>query len=116
MHVDTTLRRLLTWPRSLVAAPREPESASLARDELRQRCLTRLLHQGMPLWSDEPEHCDGCGRELLLGERAQLVYRGDELLLACPLCVGRLREEGYLAVSANAAMQTAEGETFSLAS
>jgi len=82
---------------------------------MRQRCLTRLASQGMPLWSEEPEHCDGCGRELLLGERARLVCRDDELLLACPLCADHLLREGYSALNSNADVGATEGVGLSLA-
>jgi hypothetical protein len=62
----------------------------------------------MPLRSQEPEHCDACGRELLLGERALLLWRDDELLLAGPLCAGGLRDQGYLDVTSNAETEAAD--------
>lgn len=40
----------------------------------------------MPTWREESLACDACGRQLLLGERAHVLRRGDELLLSCPLC------------------------------
>lgn len=117
MHVSRTWRRLIA-PRLRPAAaePDARDSESPSTRELRQRCLTRLLRRGMPLWSQEPEHCDGCGRALLLGERALLLCRNDELLLACPLCAGGLRDQGYLAVTANAETEAADEGGLSLAS
>ena len=64
-------------------------------DDRRQRCLERLAAKGLPLWSEEPEHCDRCHRELLLGEHAVLMSSGEGLRLACPLCAPLLLEEGY---------------------
>ncbi len=103
-----TWRKLITWRQPPALTERDTgESASLA---MRERCMTRLASRGMPLWSEEPERCDGCGRELLLGERARLMCRGDELILACPLCADRLLREGYLALNPDAgAGATADG-------
>lgn len=108
MQVSRNWRRLIAPQRRAAAAePDERQSESLSTHELRQRCLRRLLERGLPLWSQEPEHCDGCGRELFLGERALLLWRDDELLLACPLCAGGLRDQGYLAVTWNAETEAA---------
>jgi hypothetical protein len=99
MDVKGTWRGLTarsSWPAATVA--KEAESGSLSQHELRQRHLRRLLTRGIPRWSEEPEHCDDCGRELLPGEPALLLRRGDALLLACPLCRERLFEEGCLRV------------------
>ncbi len=62
--------------------------------ELRQRRLARLRERGIPAWSEQPEHCDACGRELLTGERLVLVQRDDALAVACRLCAERVLEEG----------------------
>ena len=114
MQVGRTWRRLITVRRRSDAAERD-EGESPATHELRQRCLRRLLERGMPLWSQEPEHCDDCGRELLLGERALVLVRDDELLLACPLCTEALRDQGYVAVTANAETESACEPDLSLA-
>lgn len=114
MQVSHTLRGLFTWSLRPAAPEAERhESESPSDSQLRQRCLMRLRSQGMPLWREEPESCDGCGRELLLGEQALILCRGDELLLACPLCAERLRGEGYLAVTADADRDAAEGRSLS---
>ncbi len=76
------------------AAGDQPESA--ADPEARQRHLQRLRLVGLPRWSEDLETCDGCGRELLPGEAAQLLQCGDELLLACPLCAEQLLGQGCL--------------------
>ena len=107
MDAMRTWGKLFTWRQSsALTAPDTRESASLA---MRERCLTRLASRGMPLWSEEPERCDGCGRELLLGERARLMCRGDELILACSLCADRLFREGYLALNSEAGVGVNEG-------
>lgn len=103
MDVVARWRRIVAHapsPGALSADRREVSEASPSAPELRERCLRQLLVRGMPLWTDKPEHCDACGRELLLGERARLMYREEELLLACPLCAERLLREGCVAVGA----------------
>ena len=103
MDTNRSWRKLFAWrPGPAATEGKVRDRESLSTYELREHCLRRLLSQGMPIWSEEPEHCDGCGRELLLGERARLMCRDDELLLACPLCAQRLLGKGYLAVSADA--------------
>lgn len=104
-----TWRDLFAWSRRRAATePARRESDSPPKHELRQRRLRRLLTRGTPHWSEEPEHCDGCGRELLLGETALLMHRGDELLLSCPLCKERLLSEGYLRVPPDAEKDAAD--------
>ena len=112
MDASKIWRRLFArrqWPAAAEPCKRERESLSM-----REHCLRRLLSQGMPLWSEEPEHCDGCGRELLLGERARLLCRGDALL-ACPLCAERLLAEDYLAITSDVETDAVEDRGFSLA-
>jgi hypothetical protein len=100
----------VTWKRLMARRPwhaaaepeRDGEGAVPSLADQRQRHLARLRTHGIPLWSEEPEHCDACGRALLAGEQPLLLRRGDALLLACPLCAERLYEEGCLRVSAEA--------------
>jgi hypothetical protein len=79
----------------------EPLEAS-RRGEQRRHCLERMAAQGLPLWSNAPEHCDRCDRELLVGEQAVIMSSGEALLLACPLCAPVLRDEGYRVVAPDA--------------
>jgi len=109
-------RRFTRWPWSKAADSDERHGAPSSTDELRQRCLQRLVSQDRPLWSDEPDRCDGCGRELSVDERALLMCRGEELLLACPRCAERLLGKGYLAVTADAGTEAPGEQGFSLAS
>lgn len=100
MDVKGTWRGLtdrLSW--QAATAPEEAEDESLSAREVRQRHLNRLRTHGIPVWSEQSEHCDECGRELLVGEKALLMRRADALLLACPLCSERLFEEGCLRVT-----------------
>jgi hypothetical protein len=93
MDNEDIWRRLPVWrPWAHAGAPGKAASGS---DEQRQRLLERMAAQGLPLWSEEPEHCDRCGRELLLGERAELMFSDEDLVLACPLCAPALWDEGY---------------------
>ena len=93
-------RQLFTWrPQSVAAESGREEGTAPPQGELRQRHLRRLREHGIPAWSEEAEHCDGCGRVLLAGEKPVLVRRGDGLSLACPLCAERLYDEGCLRVS-----------------
>ncbi len=83
------------WPsRRPTAVPAATETP--ADPEARQHHLQRLLRVGLPRWSEDPETCDGCGRELLPGEAAQFLQHDDELLLACPLCSEQLLGQGCL--------------------
>ncbi len=100
MDVVERWRRIVARASRSAVQGADRRAASLSAPELREQCLRQLLVRGMPLWSEQPEHCDACGRELLLGERARLVYRGEELLLACPLCAERLLREGCVAIDA----------------
>lgn len=95
MGYGETWRRLLAWQPWVGADVRRQVAEAPERDELRRRCLERMATRGMPLWREEPEHCDRCHRELLLGERAVLLSRDEDLLLACPLCAPLLEHEGY---------------------
>ena len=105
MDMKGTLSGLLAWPPQLMASDSgRHENVLHLRHELRQRHLMRLRTNGIPLWSEQPEHCDGCARALLAGEQPVLVRRGDELLLACALCAERLYDEGCVRVNVNAAM------------
>ena len=54
----------------------------------------------VPAWREETLYCEGCGRALLVGERPLIVSRGEELLLACPLCQDRLLADGYTRMAA----------------
>ena len=81
----------------------------------RQDCLRLLAKRGLPLWSEQPEHCDGCGREILAGERARLVYRKDELLLACTLCLRHLVHEGYLPIAGHTGVEEGRPQHLPLA-
>lgn len=100
MRGNGALRAFTGWrPWTVRQEPAQPddlEAASLSRRESRQRRLNVLLRRGVPLWNEEPECCDGCGRELLPGERALLLRRSDELLLACPLCAEHMLDQGCL--------------------
>ena len=97
MSAGETLRGLAAWGRRLGLQQLEEASRPvLSSRELRQRHLQRVRLRGMPKWSENPERCDGCGRELLIGERGLLLQRGDELAIACPLCADRLEADGYL--------------------
>jgi hypothetical protein len=92
-----TFRGLAAWWRRL--GGRQPEQGrgpALSSRELRQRHLQRVRLRGVPRWSEDPERCDGCGRELLIGESGLLLQRGDELAMACPLCTDRLEADGCL--------------------
>jgi len=100
MDGSGTWRERFTWRRWRAAPePEQQETESLAQGEPRQPHLKRLLSHGIPQWTEEPEHCDGCGRELLPGEPALLLQRSDELAIACPLCAERLLDQGYLRVT-----------------
>ena len=111
MDGNATWRKLFAWwPWRAPAPPAQQESDALSKRELRQRRLKRLLSRGIPHWTEEPEDCDGCGRELLPGEQALLMRRGDELLLACPLCAERLLGEGCLRIASDAERGAAEEE------
>ena len=112
MDADRTWRKLFARRQRPATEPEKREDEPLS---MREHCLRRLLSQGMPLWSEEPEHCDGCGRELLLGERARLLCRGDQLLLACPLCAERLLAQDYVAVTSHVETDTVEDRGLSLA-
>jgi hypothetical protein len=117
MGMKGTLSGLLAWPPQLVASdPSQHENVVHLRHELRQRHLMRLRTNGIPLWSEQPEHCDACDRALLAGEQPVLVRRGDELLLACALCAERLYDEGYLRVDVEIAKDTVEETGLPIAS
>lgn len=106
MDHEGILRRLLTWqPWARTKTQPQTGRAAPKYDELRQRYLQRMVTRGMPLWREEPEHCDRCHRELLLGERAVLMSQDDDLLLACPLCAPFLEHEGYRSLTHAAAVQ-----------
>ena len=107
MDVLGTWRRLSSWRPQSAAAGTESEPGAPSPLELRQRHLARLRSHGIPHWSEVPERCDACGRELLPGEQPLLLRRSDALLLACPLCAERLYAEGCLRVSV-AALTDAE--------
>ncbi len=98
MDVVERWRRIVTRASASAVHAAGGRAAPPSASEARERCLEQLRVRGLPLWTDKPEHCDVCGRELLLGERARLVYRAQELLLACPLCAERLLREGCVAV------------------
>lgn len=100
MDVVERWRRIVARASDSAALLAGGRTAPPSTSEARERCLEQLRVRGLPLWTDQPEHCDVCGRELLLGERARLVYREEELLLACPLCAERLLREGCVAVGA----------------
>jgi hypothetical protein len=93
-------RQLAAWRPPSAGAESEPEEGMTpSPGELRQRHLMRLRAHGIPVWSEEAEHHDGCGRALLAGEKPVLVRGEGGLLLACPLCAERLYDEGCLRVS-----------------
>ena len=109
-------KSLVTWW-SWPAAPEceQQESATLPERELHQRRLNRVLTWGVPIWSEQPLSCDHCGRRLLIGERALILRRGDELLLSCPLCEERLLAEGCFHVTPGSAEGAPEDGGHSLA-
>jgi hypothetical protein len=89
------LRNLVSlWPWLALRARAQAESQALSEHEVHQRHLKHLLSRRVPTWSEEQLSCEECGRQLLAGERALIVRRGDELLLSCPLCEERLLGEG----------------------
>ena len=111
-HGMVTWKRLVArrpWRSTVEPEPSEAGAAPSAAD-LRQRHLLRLRTHGIPLWSEEPEHCDACGRALLAGEQPLLLRRDDALLLACPLCAERLCDEGCLRVGVGAFMDAGEDQ------
>jgi hypothetical protein len=102
MSAGETFRGLAAWGRRLgLQQLEEGSGAVLSSRELRQRHLQRVRLRGIPRWSENPERCDGCGRELLIGERGLLLQRGDKLAIACPLCTDRVVADGYLRVAGN---------------
>lgn len=68
--------------------------------EAHQRALGRLIVPNVPAWREETLFCEACGRALLVGEHSLVVSRGEELLLACPLCQDRLLADGCTRVAA----------------
>ena len=109
MRESWSWRRLFAWwLRPTPAEAEECRSESPAIHARRQRCLERMFARHTA-WHAEPEHCDGCERELLLGERALLMSRGDGLFLACQLCTERLYAEGYRAAGWDAETDATEG-------
>jgi len=117
MDMKGTLSGLLAWPPRLVAGDSsQHENVMHSRRELRQRHLMRLRTNGIPLWSEQPEHCDVCARAPLAGEQPVLVRRGDELLLAGALCAERLYDEGCLRVEVGVAKDTVEETGLPIAS
>jgi hypothetical protein len=103
------------WPWSTAPEGEQQGSVTLSERELHQRRLKRLLSRGVPTWSEQPLSCDHCGRQLLTGERAIILSRGDELLLSCPLCQERLLAEGCFHVTSGSAEGTPEDGGHSLA-
>jgi hypothetical protein len=100
MDVGAVWRDLVArWPGSVAPECEQQEGERLPERELHQRRLNRLLVQGLPAWTEQPLSCDQCGRQLLIGERAFILRRGDELLLSCPLCEERLLADGCFLVS-----------------
>jgi hypothetical protein len=106
--IATWKRLIARRPWHAAAEPAGDAGVAPSPGELRQRHLMRLRTHGIPLWSEQSEHCDACGRELLAGEQPLLLRRGDALLLACPLCAERLYDEGCLRVSVGVAKDTTE--------
>jgi hypothetical protein len=97
MSASEAFRGIAAWGRRIGGEPSgEGHGPAPSGRELRQRHLQRVCLQGIPRWSEDPEHCDGCGRELLIGERGLLLQRDDELAIACPLCADELRAAGYV--------------------
>jgi hypothetical protein len=97
MSAGETFRGFAAWGRRLGAPqPEEGNGPVLSSRELRQRHLQRARLRGIPKWSENPERCDGCGRELLIGERGLILQLGGELAIACPLCTDRLKADGFL--------------------
>jgi hypothetical protein len=97
------------WPRPATAEADEDAGGAFSPQRLRQRRLARLRQHGIPAWSEQPEHCDACGRELLTGERPLLVRRGDALAVACPLCAEALLDDGCPRVACGPDPDEAEG-------
>jgi len=103
MDRQAALYRLVTrWRGAAEGTPQPDEGVARTRPgQLRQEHLAHLRRRGIPTWSEQPERCDACGRELLVGERASLFERDEELLLACPLCAARVQDEGALPIPAS---------------
>jgi hypothetical protein len=92
--------RLLVWRSWGRVSART--GAGQERDDRRRRRLERLAARGLPLWSEAPEHCDRCDRELIPGEQAVIMSSGEGLILTCPLCAAVLHDEGYRVVGGDA--------------
>ena len=99
------------WPRSPSSRRRRPRRRATCVSATSRACARK----GIPAWSVEAEHCDGCGRILLAGEKPVLVRRGDGLSLACPLCAERFYDEGCLRVSVDRPGDTEEETQLPLA-
>jgi hypothetical protein len=96
------------WRRLIApwSGPGEAEETAPSEREVHQRRLGRMLKEGLPVWSELPPHCDGCGRQLLIGERATIVRSGDDLVLTCPLCEERMARAGQHVLRAPAAAES----------
>src|SRR5665648_1269036 len=109
MGTNGSWRSLVTWwPWSAPPECEQQESAPLPERESHQRRLNRLLTRGVPTWSEPPPAVITGRRRLLIGERALILRRGDELLLSCPLCEERLLAEGCFHVTPGSAEGTPE--------
>ncbi|HTX70296.1 MAG TPA: hypothetical protein VMH50_14300 [Thermoleophilia bacterium] len=110
MSASDTFRGIARWGRRVGGGrPDEGRGPVLSPREFRQRHLQRVRLRGIPRWSEEPEHCDACGRELLIGECGLLVQRDDELAIACPLCADGLLAAGYLSAACSERDETEPG-------
>lgn len=89
MNTQEYLRRVSAAFRLSVLVPGglHADSKGSAWREARQRALAACAGRSpAPLWTEEPETCDVCGRRLLTGERPGVFQRDDGMLLLCPLC------------------------------
>jgi hypothetical protein len=82
------------WPWPVQRKREQEKGQALSEHESHQLHLKHLLSRRVPTWSEQQLSCEECGRQLLAGERALIVRRGDELLLSCQLCEERLLGEG----------------------
>ena len=85
----------IVWRKARLARRQSEQEERYAH----QSALGRLVVPNVPAWREETRFCEACGRALLVGERPLVVSRGDELLLACPLCQDRLLAEGCTRVA-----------------
>lgn len=103
MDTRRYFRRLSAPFASFLPSPEAGQTSDAAKStrEAHQRVLARhAARPAPPLWTEEPDTCDVCGRHLLVGERAGLFRCGEELSLVCPLCALQPSFEGLRVLAA----------------